>query len=191
MRRVTRDQTFTEFSPNADPVCEVEPGEWLLVETWDCFGGETLAGKSPKEVTPGLANPATGPISVRGLAPGDVLRCTIDAVTPGPRGFVGYRKSFRYVDIVDGHALFSDSLRLPIDPIIGVIGVAPKDGPQKTTWPGAHGGNLDTPDVKAGAQVFLRAQVAGGLLGLGDVHACQGDGEVCGQGIEVPAEVSL
>jgi amidase len=191
MQHLTRDATFTEFSPNCPPVCEVDPGEWLLVETWDCFGGETLAGKPREDVTPGLANPATGPISVRGLRPGQVLRCTIADISVAPRGFVGTRDSTRFIDIVDGFAIFSDTLKLPLTPMVGVIGVAPREGSIKTTWPGPHGGNLDTIDVKPGAQVFLRAKVAGGLLGLGDVHACQGDGEVAGQGIEIPAEVLL
>jgi len=116
-----------------------------------------------------------------------VLRCTIADISVAPRGFVGTR----FIDIVDGFAIFSDTVKLPLTPMIGVIGVAPSEGPIKTTWPGAHGGNLDTIDVRPGAQVFLRSQVEGGLLGLGDVHACQGDGEVAGQGIEIPAEVLL
>jgi amidase len=88
-------------------------------------------------------------------------------------------------------AVFGESLRLPLNPIIGVIGLAPSEAPRRTTWPGPHGGNLDTLDIRAGAQVFLRAQVAGALVGLGDVHACQGDGEVGGQGVEIPAEVTI
>ena len=187
MRRVPRESTFTEFRADHPPICEVEPGEWLLVETWDCFGGETLAGKSREEVTPGLANPATGPIYLRSLEPGQVLRCTIADISVAPRGFVRER----FIDIVEGSAVFGDALRLPLTPMVGVIGVAPAEGSAGTTWPGPHGGNLDTTDVKPGARVYLRAQVAGGLLGLGDVHACQGDGEVAGQGIEIPAEVLL
>ncbi|MBM3497101.1 MAG: hypothetical protein FJX74_00370 [Armatimonadetes bacterium] len=187
MQRVSRAQTFPEFSSRLAPVCEVEPGEWLLVETWDCFGGETLAGKARDQVTPGLANPATGPIGLRGLEPGQVICCTIADIAVASRGFVGSR----FVDVVDGFAVFSESMKLPLAPMIGVIGVAPATGSMKTTWPGSHGGNLDTIDVKPGARVHLRAQVSGGLLGLGDVHACQGDGEVAGQGIEIPAEVLL
>ncbi len=187
MQRVPRKSSFTEFSPEHPPVCQVQPGEWFLVETWDCFGGETLAGKSRDEVTPGLANPTTGPIYLRGLAPDQVVCCTIADIAVGPRGFVRER----FIDIVDGFGVLNDALKLPLTPMVGVIGVAPAAGPIKTTWPGPHGGNLDTTDVKPGARVYLRAQVAGGLLGLGDVHACQGDGEVAGQGIEIPAEVLL
>ncbi|MGQ9731673.1 MAG: acetamidase/formamidase family protein [Candidatus Zipacnadales bacterium] len=191
MNRISRDKNFTQFTPYLTPVCEVDPGEWVLVETWDCYGGETLAGKSRHEVAADCANPATGPLMIRGLQAGQTLRCTIANITLAPRGFVGTRLVNRFIDIVDGFARFSDSLRLPLSPMIGVIGVAPAEGAFNTTWPGPHGGNLDTIDVKAGAQVFLRAQVEGGLLGLGDVHACQGDGEIAGQGIEIPAEIVL
>lgn len=191
MQRISREQYFTAFSPDLAPVGEVDQGEWMLVETWDCFGGEMLAGKTREQVTPGLANPATGPICARGVEPGDVIRFTIASVMPGPRGFVSAEGQYRFIDIVDGFALFRDDLKLPTRPMIGVIGVAPAEGSIKCTVPGAHGGNLDTLDVKPGAQVFIKAQQAGGLVGLGDVHACQGDGEVAGQGIEIPAEVLL
>lgn len=191
MQRVSRDHTFTAFSADLTPVCEVDQGEWLLVETWDCFGGEMLAGKNRDEVTPGLANPATGPVYLRDAQPDDVIRFTIASVMPGPRGFVSSAGQYRFIDVVDGFAVFSESLKLPIRPMVGVIGVAPSQGSIKCTDPGAHGGNLDTVDVRAGARVFIRAQQPGGLIGLGDAHACQGDGEVAGQGIEIPAEVLL
>jgi amidase len=191
MQRISREHHFTAFAPDLAPVCEVDPGDWLLVETWDCFGGELLAGKTREEVTPGLANPATGPLFLRGVEPGDVIRFTIASVIPAPRGFVSAEGQYKFIDIVDGFALFSERLKLPVRPMVGVIGVAPAEGSVKCTDPGAHGGNLDTVDVRPGAQVFIRAQRPGGLIGLGDVHACQGDGEVAGQGIEIPAEVLL
>jgi amidase len=57
--------------------------------------------------------------------------------------------------------------------------------------PGDHGGNMDTRDVTAGATLYLTAQIEGGLLAMGDVHALQGDGETSGQGIETSAEITL
>jgi len=191
MNRVSRDHTFTEFSPDLAPVCEVDEGEWVLVETWDCFGGEMAPGKRREDITPGLANPTTGPIALRKAQPGDVVRVTIASIEPAERGFVSSEGQYRFIGLANGFALFSEEVRLPIRPMIGVIGVAPAEAPVKTTFPGTHGGNMDTVDVKPGAQLFLRAQVAGALVGLGDVHACQGDGEVAGQGLEIPAEVLL
>jgi len=191
MQRIFRDHTFTEFSPGLAPVCEVDEGEWVLVETWDCFGGEMVPRKRREDITPGLANPTTGPIALRGAQPGDVVRITIASIEPAERGFVSSEGQYRFIEVANGFALFSDGVKLPIRPMVGVIGVAPAEEPVKTTFPGTHGGNMDTVDVKPGAQVFLRAQVDGALVGLGDVHACQGDGEVAGQGIEIPAEVLL
>lgn len=187
MQRVSRDHTFIAFHAGLEPVCEVDVGEWILVETWDCFGGRTLAGEPRESMPPGTGNPATGPIYLRDAKAGDVVRITIADVTPGPRGFVGDR----FIDVADGWAHFSHDLKLPTNPMVGVLGVAPSEGREANSRPGPHGGNLDTIDVCAGAQVFLKTQVDGGLVGIGDVHACQGDGEVAGQGIEIPAEVLL
>ena len=187
MQRVSRDHTFTAFHAGLEPVCAVDAGEWVLVETWDCFGGRTLAGEPRKSIPPGTGNPATGPIYLREATAGDVISVTIADVTPGPRGFVGDR----FIDVADGWAYFSETLKLPTNPMVGVLGVVPAEGSEANSRPGPHGGNLDTIDVCAGAQVFLMEQIDGGLVGLGDVHACQGDGEVAGQGIEIPAEVIL
>ncbi len=189
MKRVSRDHTFTAFSADVDPVCEMDPGEWALVETWDCFGGRTLAGMAYEDVPKGTGNPATGAIYLNRAKASDVIRITIADIEPGPKGFVGSRGVNRWVEVRDGYAHFSDTLKLPTNPMIGVIGVAPADGSIPNSTPGPHGGNLDTIDVCAGASIYLRAQVDGGLVGMGDVHACQGDGEISGQGIEIPAEV--
>jgi len=191
MQRVSRDHTFTEFAAERAPVCEVAPGEWLLVETWDCFGGEMAPGKQREEITPGLANPTTGPIALRGAKAGDMIRITIGSIEVAERGFVSAEGQTRFIEVRDGFAVFSETARLPLRPMIGVIGVAPAHAPIKTTVPGVHGGNMDTVDVRPGAQVFLRARVDGARVGVGDVHACQGDGEVAGQGLEVSAEVLL
>jgi len=82
-------------------------------------------------------------------------------------------------------------LRLPVNPVIGVIGVSPPGAPVPTTTPSDWGGNLDTVDVCAGASIYLPVAIPGGMLSLGDVHALQGDGECCGTGVECAAEVTL
>jgi amidase len=86
---------------------------------------------------------------------------------------------------------FAPSVNLQIAPMIGTIGLVPMTGSISTRFPGDHGGNMDTRDVAPGATLYLTAQVEGGLLALGDVHALQGDGETSGQGIETAAEVTL
>ena len=80
------------------------------------------------------------------------------------------------------------TLRLPLEPMIGGIGVAPADGSADTRAPGETGGNMDCRDVRAGSTVVFKARVEGALVGMGDAHALQGDGEITGQGIETDAE---
>jgi len=71
-------------------------------------------------------------------------------------------------------------------PFCGEIGVAPIDGPRSTIPPDRHGGNMDTRHLTAGSTLFLPVFHAGGRLSMGDGHAAQGDGEVCGTAIETP-----
>ena len=87
--------------------------------------------------------------------------------------------------------LFSDSLRFPVRPMVGVIGVTPAGQDVLTGLPGPHGGNLDLNEVAVGATVYLPIQVEGGLLGLGDVHASMGDGELTSGGIDIGAQVTV
>ena len=107
MRHVSRDSTFTEFSAELEPAAEADPREWLLVEIRDCFGGYTRRGVPRDGVPPGLVNPATGPIYVRDVQPGDVIRITIADISPGPQGFMGNADDLRFIPVADGFAPLS------------------------------------------------------------------------------------
>jgi len=79
---------------------------------------------------------------------------------------------------------------IPLHPFLGCLGVAPERGETRMTMtPGRHGGNMDCPVVRAGVTVYLPVFVRGGLLAMGDCHAAQGDGELCGVGLEVSCRV--
>jgi amidase len=93
-------------------------------------------------------------------------------------------------EVRDGEVGFGD-LRIPTRPMVGVIGVAPAGEPIGTAYVGAHGGNIDTSLAGVGSRMTLRAQVDGGLLYIGDVHAAMGDGEVTGTGIEIGGRVTV
>ncbi len=81
---------------------------------------------------------------------------------------------------------------VPLDPFIGSIGVAPRWGRVETALtPGEFGGNMDCPDVREGSTLLLPVWVRGAYLAFGDVHAAQGDGELCGSALETTAEVTL
>jgi amidase len=196
--RIPRDRRVCSFSPDHPPAVTVDAGTELVLEANDCFDGQKK-GKPLDwaDYEPARVNPATGPVYVRGAEPGDVLVAEIVRVDVGPVGFVSAvprgagPREWKEVRIEGGLAAFTESIRIPVQPVIGVIGVAPAQGSIGNSVPGDHGGNLDTADIKTGAKVHLPVAVPGALFGLGDVHALQGDGEVCGQGIEIEADVTV
>jgi amidase len=95
------------------------------------------------------------------------------------------------LDIVDGMVVFKDHLRFPVRPMVGVIGTAPAGEGVGTDRPGPHGGNMDHNDIRVGARVHLPVFVPGALLGIGDVHASMGDGEISITALEVCGEVTV
>jgi amidase len=173
-----------------DPVAEVEPGESFLVET--------INFRTPIIRTPQDANPATfrereetGPIYVRGIEPGDVLAIHVEDIQPeghASGGSVEDPEVASFLRIEGGMVHFPGGLRAPIEMMIGDIYVTPAE-PCPNPWD--NGGNMDFKDVRAGNALLLRAEREGGLLVLGDLHACQGDGEVLGLGAECAGEVRL
>lgn len=193
MRRLARDKFVTELSRSNPPVYEIGDGETVVVETLDCHGG--FVGRDGV-MRPGAPapNPSTGPIAVEGSQPGEAIAVAIHDVKAGDWGFIagGEKGSeFAIIDIADGVATYPWGLKLPVRPIVGVIGTAPPGDPVPATTPSDWGGNLDTTDVCAGATVYLPVAVPGAMLAVGDVHALQGDSECCGTGIECEAEVTL
>ena len=151
---------------------------------------------------------ATGPIEVRGAKQGDMLSVEIldmklnglgfTALWPGIGMFPDWvrRKEFgiqtRVVEVKDGLVHWSDKVKLPVRPMIGVIGVAPVHGAVLTVDNGPHGGNLDVQEITPGNTVMLRVNRDGAHLFLGDCHAIQGDGEANGMGaIEIAADLTV
>jgi acetamidase/formamidase len=84
------------------------------------------------------------------------------------------------------------SIEIPLHPFLGCLGVAPRFGETlNSLTPAEHGGNMDCVETKPGTIVYLPVFVRGGLFMFGDVHAAQGDGEICGVGLETTADVTL
>jgi acetamidase/formamidase len=158
-------------------------------------------------------NPLAGPIAIEGAEPGDALAVHFVEIIPARDWAVSTtfphfgaltgtnatamlhpaleERVWLYdVDVVAGtctyHARNSSlTVELPLDPMHGTVGVAPAAGEViMSLTPGAHGGNMDSPEVRAGTTVYLPVNVPGGMLALGDGHCRQGDGEVCGTGVE-------
>jgi amidase len=93
------------------------------------------------------------------------------------------------LNIEGEHVVFKDKIRIPVKPMIGVIGVAPESGSVPNGTPGAHGGNLDCKLMCAGNSAYFTVGVEGALFGAGDFHAVMGDGEIVVCGAEIPGEL--
>ena len=207
MKTVTRDVVYSVHSRFNKPTLEVEPGETFLAQTELCTGPWLKSIDDRWSKAKNLAcNPAVC-VAIRGAKPGDALAVTIEDIQPDELGYTGFAAGMtpfpdwirrqawgtvtKTVRIRDGFVEW-DELRIPVQPMIGTLGVAPDIEVHRNNWPGKFGGNMDVQEVRTGATVYLPVYVPDALLHIGDVHAIQGDGEInCGGGIECRAEVRL
>jgi amidase len=203
MQRITSESYIYSFSASNQPVATAKSGETIEFETLDCFQGQIISEEQTVDkIDFSRINPATGPVLIAGARAGDVLEVAIEEIAVGAQAVtiavpgLGLleQAGLATTKVVplspEGVASFG-SIRLPLQPMIGVIGVAPATGSIPCGTPGRHGGNLDTSCLGAGSRLFLPVQVPGALLALGDVHAAQGDGEVSGTGLECAATVRV
>ena len=174
----------------------------MLFETLDCYDcSVTRQGERLK--IDRMHNPATGPLFVEGAEAGDALKVEIIKITTrdwgamgtsfGEFGFKnvqGSDHSMHVYDIKDG-VVRAGGFDIPVDNMIGVIGVAPAGEGVLTVTPGAHGGNMDCRRIREGATIYFPVAAEGALLSMGDLHALMGDGEVFGYGLEVSGEVTV
>lgn len=200
----------------AEPVLTIQPGDLVEVETHDAFEGKitSVDDKPSEKLNIPYLNPQNGPIFVEGAEKGDCLAVYIHAVKPrGPQpvgttclikefgGLVGTTNTallneplpeiVRKVHVDESGVRWSDRITLPYEPFIGTIGTAPEIEAITSLQPDYYGGNMDLPDVAPGAVIYLPVHHAGGYLHLGDCHAVQGDGELCGVAIEQPSTTTL
>ncbi|MEV0003444.1 acetamidase/formamidase family protein [Micromonospora sp. NPDC050980] len=219
--RPARDELAYTFG-GREPVARVRSGSVLQVQTEDCFGGLVRgAADLPSRVCqmPYL-NPVSGPFFVEDAEPGDTLAVHILGIEPvrewgvsstfphfGALTSTSHTATLqpplqervwvydidRSAETVRFQATGSEhSVDLPLQPMIGTIGVAPGAFEVRSTIvPDMHGGNLDTPELRAGATLYLGVNVPGALLALGDGHARQGEGEACGVGVEIATVTTL
>ena len=190
----------------------VEAGERFVIETEDAHCGSitdesvVYANLDEARAALGGANPVTGPVALNGLMAGDCLRVHIGEVEGAPvRGFghmnttqtlheeLSAKTTICYRD-GDGVLLPTarGHIRVPYTPMIGTLGVAPADGPIEAFMQRSDIlGNVDLPELRAGAEVVLRVNVDGGLLSMGDAHIAQGDAEIHRSSVEAQADVTL
>ena len=201
---ITTDQIIYNFSKDNHPAISVPSGSVIEIATYDCFCNQLRTAEDKMETLDwDRINPATGPIFVEDAEPGDILQVTINQIQLDSRGTVVSGEDLgilgnilkdthtKIVPIHNDKAIFSNEIQIPIKPMIGVIGVAPKDTPVNTGTPGKHGGNMDNTMIAEGAVLYFNIEVPGALFALGDVHAVMGDGEIGVSGLEIPAKINV
>lgn len=203
-------QSHLGWNRDQPPAREVAPGEVLELETVDASGGQIDPDATDEAISrmdPSRVNPLTGPVFVRGAEPGDALLIEVLDFQPSGWGWTAILPGFglladefsapklyqwRYDPEGLEPAVFGANARVPLKPMIGTIGVAPgAPGAHDVIPPRRVGGNMDLRDVQKGSVLSLPVEVAGALLSVGDTHAAQGDGEVCGTGIESAMAVTV
>lgn len=204
------------YGPYAEPVLSIAPGDVVVAETLDAFGGRirTERDRPSERLDVPFLNPQCGPIAVAGAEKGDVLCVSIRSITPrGPQpvGTTALITEFGGLVATSATALlnpplpervkkmavteqgirFNERITLPYEPFIGTLGVSPQIEAVSSLQPDYWGGNMDLPDVAPGAIVYFPVHHRDAYLYLGDCHATQGDGELCGVAVEIPSTTTV
>jgi acetamidase/formamidase len=204
------------YGPYAEPVLRIRPGDIVIAETQDAF-----EGKIKKETDSPTAllnvpflNPQCGPIAVEGAEKGDVLAVYIHSIRPRgaqPVGTTALIPEFgglvgtthtavlneplpervKKMEVTEQGIRFSSRITLPYEPFIGTLGVSPEIEAVTSLQPDYWGGNMDLPDVAPGAIAYFPVHHESAYLYLGDCHATQGDGELCGVAVEMASTTTV
>lgn len=204
------------MGPYSQPVLHVRPGDRIVVETRDAFGGavKTEQDLPSKVLKMPFVNPQNGPIIIEGAKPGDAIAVHIESMKPrgpNPRGTCALIPFFgglsntsltatlneplpelvRKIDVDEQGVYWSKRVTLPYRPHIGTLSTSPEIDSINSLTPDNHGGNMDLPDMGPGSITYLPVRTAGARLFIGDAHACQGDGEVCGTAVEYASTTTI
>jgi acetamidase/formamidase len=205
--RLIAEPTHSRWNRALAPRLTISSGDTVHMSCLDASGGQVKPGATVEDflsIDRNKIHALTGPIRIDGAEPGDVLEIQVlqvehrgwgwTSVIPG-LGFLKdrFREPYLFHWTLDPEISRSlGSAIVPLRPFCGVMGVAPaEDGEFRTRPPGPFGGNMDVRELCTGATLYLPVFNQGALFSAGDAHAAQGDGEVCINGIECPAEVSL
>jgi acetamidase/formamidase len=204
------------MGPYSDPVLSIQPGDRVVVQTRDAFEGKITSEQdnlSTKLNVPFL-NPQNGPILVEGAQKGDVIAVYIESMVPrgaNPRGTCCMIPNFgaltgtdytatlneplpatiRKIDLDEKGVYWSKRVTLPYKPHIGTLSCSPEIDSINSLTPDNHGGNMDLPDMGPDSITYLPVRSPGGRVFIGDAHACQGDGEVCGVAVEYATTTTI
>jgi acetamidase/formamidase len=209
IHEVGSNRTHTVWDNSIAPVLEVEPGTTVELAVTDASGGQLDRDSRVEDVAAldfARVNPVTGPVYVKGAAPGDVLEVEILSLQPRDWGWTAIIPGFGLladefpdpwlrissVDASSSRVAFLDDIVLPFEPFPGTIGVAPAEpGEHSIVPPSRWGGNMDIKHLRVGTRLLLPVGVEGALFSVGDTHAAMGDGEVCGTAVEAPMDIAV
>lgn len=182
------------------PIETISSGDTRRFDILDASGGLITRDSEAEILTRlphDLLNPVCGPLFIEDAKPGDVIEVELVDFEPGGWGWTGIIPGFgllaedfpdpwlKFSEYDSDSVYFDDDIIIPFRPFAGTIGLAPAEtGQHSIVPPRLCGGNMDIRDLVKGAKLYLPVQVAGGLFSIGDTHACQGDGEVCGSAVE-------
>ena len=191
------------------PAIKIAPGETVAFNPPDSSGGQITTKSTLSDLGKldfSKVNPVAGPVYIDGAEPGDAIKVTLLEFGPSGWGWTANIPGFglladqfkdpalhiwNYDAVSLAPALYGPGGRVPLKPFCGTIGLAPAEpGLHSVVPPRRMGGNLDIRDIAAGTELYLPVEVKGGLFSVGDTHAAQGDGEVCGTAIESPCTIA-
>ncbi len=192
---------------SVEPRLEIESGDAVVFDTPEPCGQVTpeWTDEDLANIDFGLIHALVGSVYVKGVQPGDALQVDVINLEHKGWGWSGHlphfgllAEDFDFAFIhhwkLDGDTCYFgvNDIRLPYEPFCGTMGVAPREaGRTDTIAPKLHGGNMDIRDLGPGAKVWFPVFVDGALFACGDCHSAQGDGELCGTGIESPMRATL
>lgn len=200
---ITTKSRYAAFDAGIPPVLTVDPGATITFETGDVAYERLSKGETVEAIGLPNFNLVTGPVAVRGAEPGDALVIEVLEVAitrawsvwlPGFGAWGAYTQGMQVMEvpIADGRCRLSERLSVPLEPMIGCIGVAPATGQGSTFMPAYHwGGNMDLRELSPGATLYLPVQTAGALLSLGDLHAAMGAGEPTWVSLEAAGKATV
>jgi acetamidase/formamidase len=205
---VGRDRSQLVWDPAIPPLTTVASGAVVEFDLLDAGNGQVTASSTVEDLARvdfDRVDQVNGPVAVAGAEPGDTLQVDLLDFAPARWGWTASFPGFGLLGdefpdpalrisrlpAVGERVEFLPGIRVPVRPFCGVIGVAPTVGPLPTVPPGDFGGNMDTRHLTAGATLFLPVFQPGARLSMGDGHAAQGDGEVCGTAIETPMRATV
>jgi acetamidase/formamidase len=206
--RIGQDQNHLAWDPAIAPVATVPSGSVIEFDCLDASFGQLTAISTTADITTldfARVDQVNGPVAVESAEPGGALQIELLDFQPADWGWTASIPGFglladefpdpfyKVTALPAGtdRVEYWPGIRIPLAPFCGEVGVAPREGPLSTIPPDLHGGNMDTRHLVAGSILYLPVFVVGANLSMGDGHATQGDGEVCGTAIETPMRATV